>query len=262
MVRVYAPAEEQKAPSATCYIDEQIGRRYTRCKLDNFDTTGDKAEAKLQAVEECRSYVNFFAKHFEAGRSLVLVGPKGTGKDHLLSAVVREIARRIGRPGAVVFRDGLTLFAEIKEQYNTQAPIDLVAKYVSPMLFAVSDPVPPVGALSQHDQSMMLRIIDGRYRQCHPLAVTINCKSRQEINDRLGAQAADRLFDCAVVVGCNWESYRKPFGGLVESEPVAEDEPATAPIARPAMAESISDHPVMRPAMAGRIPVTFRKVPT
>jgi DNA replication protein DnaC len=262
MVRVYAPAEEQKAASATCYIDEQIGRRYTRCKLDNFDTTGDKADAKKWAVDECRNYVLNFPAHMEAGRSLVLVGPKGTGKDHLLSAVVREIARRIGRPGAVVFRDGLTLFAEIKEQYNTQAPIDLVAKYVSPMLFAVSDPVPPIGALSQHDQSMMLRIIDGRYRQCHPLAVTINCKSRQEINDRLGAQAADRLFDCAVVVGCNWESYRKPFGGLVESEPVVEDELATAPITRHAMAESITDHPVMSKAMAGRIPVTFRKVPT
>jgi hypothetical protein len=38
--------------------------------------------------------------------------------------------------------------------------------------------------------------------------------------------------------------------------------PITAPITRPAMAESITDHPVMGPAMAGRFPVTFRKVPT
>jgi hypothetical protein len=77
------------------------------------------------------------------------------------------------------------------------------------------------------------------------------------------------------VVGCNWESYRKPFGGLVDSEPIAEDEPATAPITRPAMAESIADHLVMGTAMAGRIdppppttklyeriPVTLKKVPT
>ena len=47
-----------------------------------------------------------------------------------------------------------------------------------------------------------------------------------------------------------------------KAEPIAEDEPATAPITRPAMAESITDHPVMAKAMAGRIPVTFRKVPT
>jgi hypothetical protein len=47
-----------------------------------------------------------------------------------------------------------------------------------------------------------------------------------------------------------------------KAEPVAENEPATAPITRPAMAESIIDHPVASKAMAGRIPVTFRKVPT
>lgn len=37
--------------------------------------------------------------------------------------------------------------------------------------------------------------------------------------------------------------------------------PITAPITL-SMAESISDHPVMSKSMAGRIPVTFRKVPT
>jgi hypothetical protein len=47
-----------------------------------------------------------------------------------------------------------------------------------------------------------------------------------------------------------------------ERRTAIEYRPITAPITRPAMAKSIADHPVMAKAMAGRIPVTFRKVPT
>ncbi len=47
-----------------------------------------------------------------------------------------------------------------------------------------------------------------------------------------------------------------------ERRTAIEYRPITAPITRPAMAESIADHPAMGPAMAGRIPVNFKKVPT
>jgi len=197
---------------ATHYIDEQIGKRYVRCRLDTFDCTGDEPENKKKAVAQCRDYVNGFPDHHEAGRSLILIGPKGTGKDHLVSAVVREIAKRLGKPGAVVFRDGLSLYAEVKATYDNHVRTDsVVEKYTRPILLSISDPLPPVGALSQHDQSVILRIIDGRYRECLPLAVTVNCSSRKEMSDRLGPQATDRLFDCAIVVVCNWKSYRKAY---------------------------------------------------
>jgi len=201
--------------SPTVYIDHQIGKRYVRCRLDTFDCSGDEPQAKCNAVVQCRDYVDAFREHHEAGRSLILIGPKGTGKDHLVSAVVREIAKRLGKPGAVVFRDGLSLFAEVKATYDDHTRTDdVVEKYIRPVLLAISDPLPPVGALSQHDQSVILRIIDGRYRQCLPLAVTVNCSSRKEMAERLGPQATDRLFDCAVVVPCNWKSYRKVFETL------------------------------------------------
>jgi DNA replication protein DnaC len=211
--RTYLESPEEPVDSSpTVYIDQQIGKRYTRCRLDTFECGGADAEAKRKAVTQCRDYVNNFNAHHEAGRSLVLIGPKGTGKDHLVSAVVREIARRLGRPGLVVFRDGLSLFAEVKGSYDSHTSTDaIVEKYTKPVLLAISDPVPPVGALSQHDQSVILRIIDGRYRECLPLAVTVNCSTRAELSERLGPQATDRLFDCAIVVICNWATYRKAY---------------------------------------------------
>jgi DNA replication protein DnaC len=194
---------------ATHYIDQNVGRRYAGCSFDNFQTGPKEQAKKTAALEACVEYALNFRDHFEAGRSLVLVGPKGTGKDHLLTATIRRIARNFGKPGKVMFRDGLKLFSEFRAAFNTETTEQaIVERYISPALLAISDPLPPRGTLSEHEQRMALRIIDGRYRESRPLALTINAVNRQEISDRMGVQACDRIFDCAVVVRCVWESYR------------------------------------------------------
>jgi hypothetical protein len=63
--------------------------------------------------------------------------------------------------------------------------------------------------------------------------------------------AGGRMVDPVVRIECD----------SLERRTAIEYRPITAPITIP-MAESIIDHPVMSKAMAGRIPVTFRKVPT
>jgi DNA replication protein DnaC len=201
--------EPEQATEATHYIDQHIGRRYHGCTFDNFKT-GPKEEAKkTAALQSCAEYTMNFREHFNAGRSLILVGPKGTGKDHLLTATIKRIADNFGKPGRVVFRDGLKLFSEFRAAFNTETTEQaIVDKYIAPTLLAISDPLPPRGTLSEHEQRMLLRIVDGRYREARPLALTINAVNRQEISDRMGAQACDRIFDCAVVVRCVWESYR------------------------------------------------------
>lgn len=197
------------AVEATRYIDQHVGRRYAGCTFDNFKTGPKEQVKKSAAVTACAEYANGFREHFEAGRSLILVGPKGTGKDHLLTATIRRIANNFGKPGRVMFRDGLKLFGEFRAAIGTpQTEQSIIDRYTSPALLAISDPLPPRGTLSEHEQRMALRIIDGRYRESRPLALTVNAVNRQEISDRLGVQACDRIFDCAIVVRCVWESYR------------------------------------------------------
>ena len=90
-------------------------------------------------------------------------------------------------------------------------------------------------------------------------------KAYAAIGDRLSPEACrpliglgektcvgGRLVDPVVRIKCDSPERRTAI----------EYRPITAPITRPAMAESIADHPVMAKAMTGRIPVTFRKVPT
>jgi DNA replication protein DnaC len=190
----------------TQFIDASIGRRYVDCDFANYKTSTPEQKA---AVAKCREYVRDFRTNLERGFSLVLIGPKGTGKDHLMVAVVKRIAMGFDIPGKVVYRDGLTMFSEFRDAIRTNVSEDtIVERYTRPRLLAVSDPVPPIGTLSEYEQRIWLRIVDGRYRNCLPIAATVNVQSRSELDGRMGPQAADRLCDSAVVVKCNWKSYR------------------------------------------------------
>lgn len=73
----------------------------------------------------------------------------------------------------------------------------------------VSDPQPPTGAISDHQASMFLRILDQRCRRNKPTWVTMNVKDRQEAETRLGVPLVDRLRDGALCLDCFWPSYRK-----------------------------------------------------
>jgi DNA replication protein DnaC len=205
--------ETELVESPTHYIDQHIGRRYVNCTFDNFDTEGKDEAKKIAALQQCAEYVISFKEHFEKGRSIIFVGPKGTGKDHLMTATIKRICSRFKRPGNVMFRDGLKLFAEFREAFGTATTEGMIVdKYTRPLLLAISDPLPPKGSLTEHEQRMALRIIDARYRESKPMAMTINAANRKEISDRMGAQACDRLFDCAIVVRCVWESHRTEHG--------------------------------------------------
>jgi DNA replication protein DnaC len=195
--------------SPTKYIDEAVGRRYVGCTFANFDCQGKDSGKKQDALNAAVDYANRFREHYEAGRSLVFVGPKGTGKDHLMTAVIRQVALGWKQPGKVVFRDGLRLFAEFRGAFGSPVTEDqIVDKYIAPMLLAISDPLPPVGSLSEYEKRMTQRIIDGRYRDAKPITSTINAINRNEVTERLGVQATDRLFEDAIVVRCNWASHR------------------------------------------------------
>lgn len=56
---------------------------------------------------------------------------------------------------------------------------------------------------------MLFDLVDARYSRRKPAWVTLNCASRTEAEERIGVQVVDRLAHDALVVTCNWPSYRK-----------------------------------------------------
>lgn len=207
-------AEEAKAKAAkTEAIKGRLaalwrlrGRRYAECSLDNFQATTPAQKAALANVAR---YVECLPAMIRAGTGLVLFGPPGTGKDHLLAVVMRAA---IEQGAAVEWRSGPRLFAGLRDRLDDAAGEGAwITSLTKPHVLAISDPVPPVGGLTNYQASMLYAVIDERYSACRPTWVTLNATGGADAAKRITEPILDRLKHGAVVVPCDWESYRKAY---------------------------------------------------
>jgi DNA replication protein DnaC len=195
-------------------------QRYRRARLDNFTLYGTEAEQKQQrrVIDAIREFSSKISENIASGRNLVLFGPPGTGKDHLLAAVMREAVRAAWKEGdnydQFAWTNGADLFSSARDCIDSEVRTEQseFRRWVSPTILAISDPVPPFkdDKLTPFQSSFLLRVIDGRYRSGKPTFVTMNVESGKEAEGRLGAQVVDRLRDGALVCHCFWPSFRRP----------------------------------------------------
>ncbi|MHC4891435.1 MAG: hypothetical protein ACYTEO_18430, partial [Planctomycetota bacterium] len=68
-----------------CLLWKARGSRYRKCTLDNFQTTEPGQAEGLVAI---RSYAEHLVEHICQGTNILLTGNPGTGKDHLLAALM------------------------------------------------------------------------------------------------------------------------------------------------------------------------------
>jgi len=198
--------------TAVADLEQQLGRRYARCTLEGFqlDPEGSEFRPKQQAaLSKLLDFSEHLAEHVQAGTGLLLHGPKGTGKDHFLAALLLQAVRE----GIDVrWVNGLDVFGAFRDGIaDDVAEWALIAALVKPTILGMSDPVPPKGAeLTAFQQSTLLRIVDARYRRQKPTWVTANITGREDGEKRICGPVVDRLIDGAVVVPCNWPSRRGP----------------------------------------------------
>lgn len=182
-----------------------VGRRYEHTTLESFRTSTDDQRA---AVSKVRKYLDHLQHHLLEGDGLLFYGPPGTGKDHLLVAAMRVA---IQNEFQVQWVNGLELFGELRDRIDReQSEDEFIRRLSSPTILAISDPIPPWGALTQFQASILFRVVDRRYRDNKPIWTTLNVSGGTEMGERLGEQIRDRLRHRAVCVQCNWSSYRSP----------------------------------------------------
>lgn len=183
------------------------GRRYAGCTLENYQADGEQQRAVLDAV---RDYRNALAERIASGTNLILVGPSGTGKDHLLAALFNAT---IELPRRIRWTSGAGLFSSLRDAIGEEANEEkTLAQWVWRCdVLVISDPVPIAGELTNYQRSMLYQIVDTRYNACRPIWATINAANRQEAEQSIGVAIVDRLRDGAVSLACNWKSHRSPL---------------------------------------------------
>lgn len=188
-------------------IVRRIGDRYAECRLDNFVEDVDEQRVVCTQLEQ---YIADLTSNVDSGRSIVLFGPCGVGKDHLLVGMMHA-ALTAGVD--VDWRNGEELYQRFRDAMDDGTPErHLFAELVDLDVLALSDPIPPWGSLSEWQARVLFLVLDKRYRANRPTWVTLNVASGKEASQRMTAQVVDRLRDRGLMLHCEWESFRKPEG--------------------------------------------------
>lgn len=188
-------------------LKEDRGRLYDFCSFKNYEIKNDH---QAGVVRKLKNYADNVA-NVENGRSIILYGPKGTGKDHLLMALARRMAENYGV--CPLWRNGCDLHEILKARLFAGHRVGISGETSErdAAILWVSDPLPPSGPLSEFQQSQLFSLIDYRYSNMRASWMTLNVASGPEAEERLGAQTVDRLRHGALTLCCNWPSFRAPW---------------------------------------------------
>lgn len=196
-----------RAHSMMGYLLRQRGRRYAACTLENYIPKGSEQQTVL---EQLKDYALNSVKHISEGKNVVLYGPKGAGKDHLLMGLARAVAIQAGF--APYWVNGIELFSQMQDEAcgrGFRQILDDRDDYQKTPLLYISDPLPPTGVLSEFQQAGLYRIVDYRYSNLKPIWMTLNVSDGAEAEARMGAQVVDRLRHDGLLLECNWPSFRE-----------------------------------------------------
>lgn len=202
-------AVDEKRQRKACWdrLVADRGKRYEQCRLETFVAT---LPLQVDAVQTCELYALNVREHYRNGAGLVLYGPRGTGKDHLLVAVAYHAIKESGL--RVHWENGVDMFAEVRRAVGNESKqtVESIVRMLSRCdVLAISDPLPPSGTLTEFQQEFLVRVIDRRYSNRLPTWITVNVANRGELETRLSAPIADRLLEWATTVYCNWPTHRK-----------------------------------------------------
>lgn len=184
------------------------GKRYENCRFETYEA---KTAAQRDVVAKLEEYAKDSVAQIAAGTNVVLFGPRGTGKDHLLMALAHSCMYWSGC--CVRWVNGVDLMEHFRlRAFDRPSNIErfMMGESVqdSDVLW-ISDPLPPSGPLSEFQQTELFKLIDKRYSDLKPTWVSLNATSAKDAEERMGAQAVDRLRHGALRLLCNWSSYRE-----------------------------------------------------
>lgn len=194
-------------------ISDRIGvsgleGRFKDASFDNFNAVTDH---QSKVLETCRRFASTVAR--DSGMGLWLIGPPGTGKTHLGSAMVRHMIEERDETAGIF--SGREIVRSLRATWGKTGPRgwqgkatteeQLLSDYGRMTLLVIDEIGMNFG--SDAEQVQLFDIIDMRYKYRHPTVLMSNLTTK-EMKGAIGERAYDRLREGAQVLPCNWESYR------------------------------------------------------
>jgi IstB-like ATP binding protein len=161
--------------------------KYDRMEVGVVAPTTDGERRALLAAKD---YVESFADHLAAGRSLVFCGSPGTGKTHLACAIIKSLAESGRRTRYFTVRE---LIRSIRATWQEDAPEseETVLRRLRELDLLVLDEV-GVQFCKDAELTQLTEVMDLRYRDMKPTLVVSNCTG-DELKKYLGDRIVDRL---------------------------------------------------------------------
>ena len=181
--------------------------RYLKCSFSNFNVSNDRQRLALAKI---RKFAEHLETHIDNGVNVILYGPCGTGKDHLMTALMGTVVWKFARMRRIYFYDGAILAARAKaDRGKTVSGYYSEDSVREPRVLAISDPVLPGETAKYYQRERLNQLIDEQYRARHPVWITINSSTREEFNEMITPRIADRLRHNAFTLHTDWESFRQ-----------------------------------------------------
>lgn len=179
-----------------------VPERYRQCELGNYVAAGER---QARVLEQAREFAQHVEHHVAQATNLLLVGTVGTGKDHLAIALLRIVAEA-GR--SAMWRSCRELYTTIADSYREdRTHTSIYRQLAAPSVLCLSDPIEDRN-WSDAKADMLAKIVHRRYDLGRPTWITANLTDADHAIRLAGAEVWDRLRGGAVVLWCNWGSYR------------------------------------------------------
>jgi DNA replication protein DnaC len=193
--------QQERARVQAMQVRAGIPVRYVGSGFDSFRAETPAQEKVLRAA---RAYAEGFAQHLRTGRSLMLLGKVGTGKTHLMCAVLQALMP----VHCGLYLTVSELIGTIRETWRRDSERSQ-AKALNELANVPLLVIDELGAQygTDGEQNTLFTIVDRRYNDRKPMLVASNL-NRPNLKAIIGDRSYDRLDEVASVEILDWESYR------------------------------------------------------